>query len=53
MGPRREKNVINSVLNIRRVTHFWLCLLETQVNASATKKNSLPLLMHSLKIKLP
>ena len=26
----REKNV-NSALNFRRVTHFWLCLLETQV----------------------
>ena len=31
MGPRREKLVFNSVLNFRRVTQFWLCLLETQV----------------------
>ena len=22
---------VNSVINFRRVTHFWLCLLETQV----------------------
>ena len=30
-GPRWEKLGWNSVLNFRRVTHFWLCLLETQV----------------------
>ena len=29
--PRSEKLVFNSVLNVRRVTHIWLCLLETQV----------------------
>ena len=26
-----DKFVFDSVLNFRRVTHFWLCLLETQV----------------------
>ena len=31
MGPRSEKIVFNSVLKFRRVTHFRLCLLETQV----------------------
>ena len=31
MGPRSEKLVFNSILNFRRVTHVWLCLLETQV----------------------
>ena len=25
------KKNFNSVINFRRVTHFWLCLLETQV----------------------
>ena len=32
MGPRSEKLVFNSVLNFRRVTHFRLRLLETQVS---------------------
>ena len=27
---KKRKNV-NSVINFRRVTHFWLCLFETQV----------------------
>ena len=31
MAPRSEKIIFNFVLNFRRVTHFWLCLLETQV----------------------
>ena len=31
MGPRSEKFTFSSVLNFRRVTHLWLCLLETQV----------------------
>ena len=31
MGPRSEKLVSNSVHNFTRVTHFWLCLFETQV----------------------
>ena len=31
MGPRKEKFGWNSVLKVRRVTHFRLCLLETQV----------------------
>ena len=31
MGPRNGKLVFNSVLNFRRVTHFWLCMLETHV----------------------
>ena len=31
MGLRNEQFVFNSVLKFRRVTHFWLCLLETQV----------------------
>ena len=35
LGPRSEKLVFNSVLNFRRVTHFWLCLLETQVERYA------------------
>ena len=26
------KKKVNSVINFRRVTHFWLCLLETQVH---------------------
>ena len=30
VGPISEKLVFNSVLNFRRVAHFWLCLLETQ-----------------------
>ena len=28
---RTLKKNVNSVINFRRVTHFWLCLLETQV----------------------
>ena len=31
MGPISEKSVFNIVLNLRRVKHYWLCLLETQV----------------------
>ena len=31
MGPRCKKLVFNFVLNFRRVTHFRLCPLETQV----------------------
>ena len=31
MGPRSKNFVFNFVLKFRRVTHFWLCLLETQV----------------------
>ena len=31
MGPRSEKFILHSVLNFRRVKHFRLCLLETQV----------------------
>ena len=27
----KEEKIVNSVLNFRRGTHFWLCLLETQV----------------------
>ena len=34
MSPRSEKLVFNSVRNFRRVTHFWMCLLETQVDSS-------------------
>ena len=30
MFKKLKKNV-NSVINFRRLTHFWLCLLETQV----------------------
>ena len=30
-GPRRDKLSWNSALNFRRVKHFWLCLIETQV----------------------
>ena len=32
-----KKLVFNSVLNFWRVTHFPLCLLETQVNGSSVK----------------
>ena len=39
MGPRNEENKFYSGLNFRRVTFFWLCLLETQV--LAYKKNKL------------
>ena len=35
MGPRSENLVTKSVINFRRVTHFGLCLLETQVPAVA------------------
>ena len=28
----------NSVINFRKVTHFWLCLLETQVPKYKTEK---------------
>ena len=31
MGPKKDKLVFNSVLNFRRVKHFRLCMLETQV----------------------
>ena len=37
MGPRSEKLVFNYVLNFRRVTHFQLCLLETQVTSKAVQ----------------
>jgi hypothetical protein len=33
IGPRVEKIVLNSVINFRRVTDFWLSL-ETQVSVS-------------------
>ena len=33
-----QKNV-NFVVNFRRVTHFWLCLLETQVFVYVEAKN--------------
>ena len=32
MGVRSVILVFTSALNFRRLTHFWLCLLETQVN---------------------
>ena len=41
MGPRSEQFVFNSVLNFRRVTHFWLCVLETQVQYSILQFNQL------------
>ena len=31
MGPKSEKLIFNFVLSFRKVTPFWLCLLETQV----------------------
>ena len=34
MCIRSEKFVFNSACNFRRVTHFWLCLLETQVSCA-------------------
>ena len=37
MGQRSEKLGFNLVLNFRRVTHFWLCLLKTQVPRQPTK----------------
>ena len=33
MGLSMEKLLFNSVFNFRRVTHFWLWLLETQVES--------------------
>ena len=33
MGLLMEKFLFNSVFNFRRVTHFWLWLLETQVES--------------------
>ena len=30
----KKKKVFNSVLNFRRLTYFWLCLLETQACAA-------------------
>ena len=41
MGPRSDKLFFNSVLNFRRVTHFGLCLLETQVQWDWVSHNSL------------
>ena len=41
MGLRNAKTISNSVLTLRRVTHFWLCLLETQV-MSGVRLNSQP-----------
>ena len=32
MDHRRKKLIVNSVLNFRSVTHFWLCMLEKQVS---------------------
>ena len=57
---RRKKVIVNLVLNFRKVTHFWLCLLETQVlhvPASApaiapTKHLPLHLPLH-LNLRLP
>ena len=37
MGPRSDKLVFNSILNFRRATKFWLCLLETQVSMEDTE----------------
>ena len=31
IGLGQENFVFNTILNFRRVTHSWLCLLETQV----------------------
>ena len=39
MSPRIEKIVFNSILNFRRVTHFRLWLLETQVVLYVIKTN--------------
>ena len=33
MGPQTDKFGLNCVLNFWRVTHFWRCLLETQVTS--------------------
>ena len=32
MGQQSKKMVFNSVVNLRRMTYFWLCLLKTQVS---------------------
>ena len=37
MGLRSDKLIFISVLNFRRVTHFRLCLLETQVSTIITR----------------
>ena len=31
MGPRSKKGVLKPVLNFRRVTHLWLCMLEKKM----------------------
>ena len=36
VGPRSEQLVFNSVLHFKRVTHFRLCLLETQVTINSS-----------------
>ena len=43
MGQKSEKKkklFFNSVFNFRRVTHFRLCLLETQVLREETRINT-------------
>ena len=38
MFSRSKKKKFHSVINLRRVIHFRLCLLETQVKAPAKAK---------------
>ena len=37
MHSRSLKKNLHSVFNFRRVTHYWLCLLETQVQPCGHK----------------
>ena len=46
MNHGKEKKIVNSVLNFRRVTHFWLCMLETQVFLTVSMRgNFIPLVL--------
>ena len=39
MDHRRKKLIVKSVLNFRRVTQYWLCMLGTQVTNAKEQNN--------------
>ena len=43
MDYRRKKLFVNSVLNLRKMTHFRLCMLETQVSGIQSAIGSGPI----------
>ena len=50
MCSRSFSKSFNSVINFRRVTHFWLCLLETQVVPGGSHQKALSLVSSCSKV---